>query len=310
MDNYKVYVHINKINGKLYFGQTGQENVKDRWDSGHGYKPCVAFNRAIEKYGWDNFEHIVLFENLSLEMANIIESELIKKYETTNGVYGYNITSGGSNYKMSERTKEKLRMKAVGRTHSDESKEKIRKYLRENHPMQGKHHSEETKKKMRNVKLGKFVSQETRDKLSKVQQGENNPFYGKHHTQETKDIISQKASERNIGEGNPFYGKHHTDEAKRKMSKAHKRIPKEKHPMYGKPMSDKAREAIKQSHIKEVIQLDREEKNIIATYESSIEAGNAIGCSSSAIRKCCTGVNRTCKGYVFKYKEEVMKESG
>lgn len=38
MDNYKVYVHINKTNGKLYFGQTGQEDVKDRWDSGHGYK--------------------------------------------------------------------------------------------------------------------------------------------------------------------------------------------------------------------------------------------------------------------------------
>ena len=81
MENYKIYVHINKINGKIYIGQTGQENVKDRWDSGWGYKQCVAFNNAINKYGWNNFQHIVLIDRLTLEMANIIEEELIKKYE-------------------------------------------------------------------------------------------------------------------------------------------------------------------------------------------------------------------------------------
>ena len=76
MENYKIYVHINKINGKIYIGQTGQENVKDRWDSGWGYKQCVAFNNAINKYGWNNFQHIVLIDRLTLEMANIIEEEL------------------------------------------------------------------------------------------------------------------------------------------------------------------------------------------------------------------------------------------
>ena len=73
MDNYKVYVHVNKINGKLYIGQTGQENIKDRWDSGPGYKTCIEFNRAIERYGWSSLQHRVIFENLSLDMANIID---------------------------------------------------------------------------------------------------------------------------------------------------------------------------------------------------------------------------------------------
>lgn len=65
--------------------------------TGNGYINCIHFYNAIQKYGWDNFEHIVLIENLSLEMANIIEDELIKKYNTMNSLYGYNMVSGGKN---------------------------------------------------------------------------------------------------------------------------------------------------------------------------------------------------------------------
>ena len=54
--------------------------MKDRYGKdGYQYHQCTHFWRAIQKYGWDNFEHIILVENLSKEMANIIESELIKK---------------------------------------------------------------------------------------------------------------------------------------------------------------------------------------------------------------------------------------
>ena len=312
MDNYKIYVHVNKINGKLYIGQTGQEDIKDRWDSGHGYKTCIAFNRAIEKYGWSNFKHIVLFENLSLEMANIIESELIKKYKTTNGKYGYNITSGGMNYRMSESTKEKIREKALGRTVSEETKEKIRLHWEEyGHPFKGKHHSDATKRKISEANKGREKTKEELERMSELFSGDGNPFYGKQHTEDTKNKISELAKERlSNPKNNPFYGKHHTEDAKRRMSEAHKNISKEKHGRYGKPMSQKTRDAIKRSHIKEVVQLDKEEKNIIAYYESTVEAAKALECSSSAISKCCTGVNHTCKGYVFRYKEEVMKNSG
>lgn len=54
--NYTVYVHVNKINGKMYVGITSQ-TVEQRWRQGKGYKHCVFFYRAIEKYGWDGFEH-------------------------------------------------------------------------------------------------------------------------------------------------------------------------------------------------------------------------------------------------------------
>ena len=41
-----------------------------------------TFNNAINKYGWNNFKHVVLIDGLSLEMANIVEEELIKKYSS------------------------------------------------------------------------------------------------------------------------------------------------------------------------------------------------------------------------------------
>lgn len=96
-ENYKVYVHISPSN-KLYIGITKQE-VKKRWQNGNGYRHNIYFTNAIKHYGWDNFEHIVLFENLPGNVAKEIEISLIKKYKTNNSTYGYNITSGGEGTK-------------------------------------------------------------------------------------------------------------------------------------------------------------------------------------------------------------------
>ena len=82
LGNYKIYVHINKINGKIYIGQTCRKNVKARYGkNGIQYQKCPRFWNAIQKYGWDNFEHIVLIENLTQEIADIVEVELIEKYK-------------------------------------------------------------------------------------------------------------------------------------------------------------------------------------------------------------------------------------
>lgn len=90
---YVVYMHVNKINSKKYIGIT--KDIKRRWSyNGIEYKDQI-FGKAIQKHGWDNFEHIVLFDNLSKEQACKKEVELIKKYDTTNSKYGYNISLGG-----------------------------------------------------------------------------------------------------------------------------------------------------------------------------------------------------------------------
>ena len=94
-NNYCVYMHVNKINDKKYIGIT-KNKPEDRWQNGHGYKRQI-FYKAIQKYGWDNFDHIILFENLSEEEACKKEIELISLHKSDNKNYGYNISHGGEN---------------------------------------------------------------------------------------------------------------------------------------------------------------------------------------------------------------------
>ena len=92
MKLYVVYAHINKLNGKTYIGQTCQSPER-RWREGDGYKHNLYFKRAIDKYGWDNFIHLILYSNLSKKEADYYETLLIKYYKDVK--LSYNITNGG-----------------------------------------------------------------------------------------------------------------------------------------------------------------------------------------------------------------------
>lgn len=95
---FTIYIHKNKINNKVYIGQTKQECLNDRWKNGAGYKPCTYFYAAIQKYGWDNFEHEILEQgDWTQEEANQKEKFYIQLYDSTNPNKGYNIKSGGGN---------------------------------------------------------------------------------------------------------------------------------------------------------------------------------------------------------------------
>lgn len=92
-NNYTVYKLTNKINGKIYIGITSR-SVSKRWNNGNGYKGQVIGD-AIAKYGWVNFEKVILVDKISQKEAFKMEQDLIKKYKTQIKKYGYNRSAGG-----------------------------------------------------------------------------------------------------------------------------------------------------------------------------------------------------------------------
>lgn len=90
---YDVYKHTSP-NGKVYIGITSQEN-KFRWNDGIGYEENSLFYADIQKYGWDKITHEILCSNIDIIAACEMERDLIKKYNSKNPEFGYNIDSGG-----------------------------------------------------------------------------------------------------------------------------------------------------------------------------------------------------------------------
>ena len=163
-----IYKHTNKINGKVYIGQTKQD-PKKRWQNGLGYVHCTKFFAAIRKYGWDNFEHEIIMSNIpSQELANLWEQFWVEQYKHHTELY--NLTEGGMSHEMSEETKAK-----IGKAH------------------RGKIVSENTRQKLRDANL-EYLKTHT------------NSFKGKHHSDKSKKLLSESHKGLIAGKKNPFYG--------------------------------------------------------------------------------------------------------
>ena len=212
-----IYKITNKVNGKVYIGQTINKNgFQGRYNYyGVGIERVYNYhinnkkkNRyynehllsSIEKYGFSNFEvDEEFYVAYSKEELNRKEFELINRYNAIDREYGYNNKEGGGNKKLSKEAKKKI------------SKSRIGKFTGENSANFGKVLSKETKEKISKSKKGKYS-------------GEDSYWFGKTHSEEAKKKISKSRIGKFTGEKNPFYGKTHSEEARRKMSeKASKR---------------------------------------------------------------------------------------
>ena len=230
---YTVYIH-KFPNNKVYVGITCK-SVSKRWGSkGQGYKSQQLMWRAIEKYGWDNVEHIIVKESLCYDEACLLEKHLIAQYKSNNAEFGYNKSTGGDKNnegnkltdeqrkRLSEAHKGKplteeqiqhlklLHERAKGKSRTDEVKQKISR-AKKGKPskLKGRTLSNEVRQKISNAKVGHTVSEETREKLRQINLGKK---------------ASEETIQKQREHGSQYWkGKTRSDETKQKISETLKR---------------------------------------------------------------------------------------
>lgn len=194
-----IYKITNTVNGKCYVGQSW--NIESRW---HCYRQLMCrsqtklFN-ALKKHGLSAFTFEVVTEYAdpgpTQTELDTMEACWMDHFHCV--LHGYNLRQAGSHGKFSDASKERMRQSQLGKTQSDETKEKHRlAWL-------GREHTPESKAKMSTVQKGHAVSDETREKIRHVR-------IGKKHTAES---IAKM--------GELHKGKFHTEEAKARMSLIH-----------------------------------------------------------------------------------------
>lgn len=94
-----IYKITNKVNGKIYIGQTINKpedrfkaHIKEARNNNQNY-----LYRAMRKYGIENFELEVIDEAKSIDELNCLEEYYISKFNSTDSEIGYNMHLGGNN---------------------------------------------------------------------------------------------------------------------------------------------------------------------------------------------------------------------
>lgn len=191
-----IYKHTSP-SGKCYIGQT--TNPKNRWKSS-AYRSCPKFYRAIQKYGWCNFTHEIIFTCYDEFEANRKEEYFIEKYNSV--INGYNTCDVVEENLRGE--KNPMYGKSVTDFMTDEQIAEWKKHLSESHrgeknSFYGKHHSEETKEKLRLKKLGVPNPLNLSDEQRKALSDRSKAAW----TEDKRKAQSEKMS----GENNPMYGR-------------------------------------------------------------------------------------------------------
>ena len=86
---YIIYKTTNKINGKYYIGMHKTKNIDDGYLGSGTY-----FNKALKKYGEDNFEREILEYCNSVEEMQNAEARYITE-DVVNDKKSYNLKLGG-----------------------------------------------------------------------------------------------------------------------------------------------------------------------------------------------------------------------
>ena len=171
MNDVGIYCIENVINNKKYIGQSihiHRRWLEHKWELNNNCHSNDYLQKAWNKYGADNFEFYIV-ELCDIDELDMKEDCYIALYNTIDDSYGYNLQFGcGVNRVISESTRYKL-------SQAGKKKKINRDISGSKNPMFGKSHSDETKEKIRQASIGRKASDETRKKLSERSVGDKNP---------------------------------------------------------------------------------------------------------------------------------------
>ena len=167
-----VYKITNKLNNKIYIGQTINP-IEQRWREHKNDKKgfCRYLFNAFNQYGRDNFEIKILSKCNSMDEMNHRETYYIRLFNTL-APNGYNILPGGGNRIVGEETRKRqsssLKGKLVGKKNGMFGKGKM---AGDKNPMFGKKRTEEARKKISQKLKGRTFSDSHKENISEANRG-------------------------------------------------------------------------------------------------------------------------------------------
>lgn len=211
-----IYKIVNKINNKIYIGQSVDINARF---SQHKYTIKKNINHplynAFRKYELDNFEFIIIEEIENINDLDLRELYWVNHYKSNDRNYGYNIridcrTNRG--HKYSDESKNKISLSNKGKPAWNKGLKMSDEYCKTMSLSQKgkkrKPHTEETKRKIGLGNKNKIVSNEAREKQSKAHKG-------KKLSAESRLKVSLNHSKYNLG-------RKFSEETRKKLSESHK----------------------------------------------------------------------------------------
>lgn len=189
-----IYEILNTNNQKRYIGQSidiHRRWIQHRSELKNGCHSNEYLQFSWNKYGEDTFEFNIL-ERCNEDELNEREVFYIQKFDTYNRSYGYNLECVDDGVRvLSEEAKQKMSQAQLNRWTEESRAELSQKYMGENNPFYGKHHSEETGRKIAEANRRRIWSDESRAKEAKRLAERNRAKKGSTVPQNVRDKISK-----------------------------------------------------------------------------------------------------------------------